>query len=177
MKSILFAAALSVSSIALAQSTTDTQASTEDTQATTDATMTTDQGTATGTATGTGTMSTGTGTATATGTGTMSTDTGTATMSTQGSMSAGTAMSGGGGQVAPGNTNPETDARGIPVISAPADAPSGANAPVPSGATLVPAANQAQVFTTQQSTENYPACSRTVTDNCVQAYERGSRRR
>ena len=176
MKSILFAAALSVSSIALAQTAT------EDTQTTTDATTTTtttttDQGT-------TGTMSGSAGAAqgsadsnmatTGTATGSMSTDTG--TTSAQGSMSASGPAMGGGGQVAPGNTNPEQDARGIPVVSAPADAPSGANAPVPTGATLVPAPNQAQVFSTQQSTETYPACSRTVTDNCVQAYERGSRR-
>lgn len=79
--------------------------------------------------------------------------------------------------VAPDNDNPERDARGIPVVSDPATAPAGANqvpAPV-AGAQVVPAPNQAQVFTTQPSTEQYPACTREITDNCVQTYERGSR--
>ena len=76
--------------------------------------------------------------------------------------------------VAPGNTAPERDARGIPVISDPATAPAGANQPlvVAPGAQVVPAANQAALFQTQPATESYPACSRTVTDNCVQTYER-----
>jgi hypothetical protein len=80
--------------------------------------------------------------------------------------------------VAPGNTAPERDARGIPVVSDPATAPSGANQPVsaPAGARIVPADNQSAVFQTQPSTKEYPVCSRTVTDGCVQAYERGSRR-
>ena len=78
--------------------------------------------------------------------------------------------------VAPGNEAPERDARGIPVVSDPATAPAGANQAPPAGAAqVVPAPNQAQVFTQQPSTEQYPACSRTVTDNCVQAYERGVR--
>lgn len=78
--------------------------------------------------------------------------------------------------VAPGNSAPERDARGIPVVSDPATAPAGANQAPPAGAQAVPAPNQQQVFSTQPATEEYPACSRTVTDNCVQAYERGSRR-
>lgn len=80
-----------------------------------------------------------------------------------------------GPSVAPGNDNPERDARGIPVVSDPASAPAGANQPVsaPPGATVVPSSNQSAVFTTSQSTEDYPACSKTVTDNCVQSYERG----
>ena len=69
---------------------------------------------------------------------------------------------------------PERDARGIPVVSAPATVPAGANQAPPAGAgQVVPAPNQQQVFTPQASTEQYPPCSRTVTDNCVQAYERG----
>ena len=79
-----------------------------------------------------------------------------------------------GQSVAPGNSAPERDARGIPVVSDPATAPAGANQAPPAGAgQVVPAPNQQQVFTAQPSTEQYPACSRTVTDNCVQAYERG----
>jgi len=80
--------------------------------------------------------------------------------------------------VAPGNNSPERDARGIPVVSAPATAPAGANQPVsvPAGAAVVPAPNQAAVFSTQASTKTYPPCTREVTDGCVQTYERGVRR-
>lgn len=71
--------------------------------------------------------------------------------------------------VAPGNSAPQRDARGIPVISDPAQAPPGFNQPPQPGGTGVPAnATPAP----QPATENYPVCSRTVTDNCVQAYER-----
>jgi hypothetical protein len=71
--------------------------------------------------------------------------------------------------VAPGNTAPERDARGIPVISDPAAAPPGFNQAPGTG----PTANPSSPPPPQPATENYPACSRTVTDNCVQAYERG----
>jgi hypothetical protein len=76
--------------------------------------------------------------------------------------------------IAPSNAAPERDARGIPVISDPAEAPAGVNAPpvVIPGAQVVPNPNQAAAFQTQPATESYPACSRTVTDNCLQAYER-----
>jgi hypothetical protein len=76
---------------------------------------------------------------------------------------------------APANTAPERDARGIPVVSDPAEVPAGANqaTPIAPGSVFTPNPNQAQVFTPRPSTENYPACSRTVTDNCVQSYERG----
>ena len=76
--------------------------------------------------------------------------------------------------VAPSNASPERDARGIPVISDAATAPAGANQAVvvPPGAQVIPNPNQAATFQTQASTESYPACSRTVTDNCVQTYER-----
>ena len=79
--------------------------------------------------------------------------------------------------VAPGNSAPETDARGIKVISDPATAPPGVNQPVTAapGAQVVPNPNAAAAFAPQPSTENYPICSRTVTDNCVQSYERGVR--
>ncbi|HEX8655853.1 MAG TPA: hypothetical protein VF693_11605 [Allosphingosinicella sp.] len=77
-----------------------------------------------------------------------------------------TGTSSGGGTVAPGNTNPETDARGIPVISAPAVAPQGWNGngpPAPAGG---PAPSMG-------AATDLPPCSRTVTDRCVQTYERG----
>ena len=73
------------------------------------------------------------------------------------------------------NGTPERAARGIPVVSDMANAPSGANQPVPGGGQVVPASNQSAVFATQPSTKTYQACTRTVTDGCVQAYERGSR--
>jgi hypothetical protein len=43
----------------------------------------------------------------------------------------------------------------------------------PPGATVVPSGNAGAVFNTEASTENYPPCTREVTDNCVQTYERG----
>src|SRR5688572_7222438 len=65
--------------------------------------------------------------------------------------------------VQPSNADPEHDARGIPVISDAAFVPSGYNniggamgGPVEGGDDL-----------------SYPACTATVTDNCLQTYERG----
>jgi len=75
---------------------------------------------------------------------------------------------------APGNSAPERDARGIPVVSDPADVPAGFNQPAQVGGTgISPAARPAPMPADQE----YKACSRTVTDNCVQTYEVGSRRR
>jgi hypothetical protein len=79
-----------------------------------------------------------------------------------------------GQQVAPGNDAPERDARGIPVISAPATAPAGANQPftVPPGAQVVLQPQQ-QVFAPQPAANtDLPPCTREVTDHCVQTYER-----
>jgi len=73
----------------------------------------------------------------------------------------------------PSNSSPELDARGIPVVSDPATVPAGFNNPPGMGGPMVsPSTPPAP----QPATENYPACSRTVTDNCVQTYERGRRR-
>lgn len=72
--------------------------------------------------------------------------------------------------VAPSNANPETDARGIAVISDPATAPAGWNQPPAVGGT---GADPSQRPAPQPATETYRPCSRTVTDNCVQTYERG----
>lgn len=77
--------------------------------------------------------------------------------------------------VAPANTDPERDARGIAVVSDPATAPAGANQPAPTERAL-PAPNQAAAFATQPSTGEKPPCSRTVTDSCTQTYERGAGR-
>jgi hypothetical protein len=81
--------------------------------------------------------------------------------------------------VAPGNSAPEVDARGIPVVSDSATAPAGANqtVSVPAGAQVVPAPNQQAVFSTQEATKTYPPCTRGVTDGCVQTYEGGRARR
>ena len=77
---------------------------------------------------------------------------------------------------APANNAPERDARGIPVLSDPATPLPGTNQPfsVPPGAKvqLQPQA-QAQAFAPQPDSGEKPPCSRTVTDNCVQTYERG----
>lgn len=77
--------------------------------------------------------------------------------------------------VAPSNSAPETDARGIPVISDPATAPAGTNqAPPPGEGRTTPNPNQDAAFATQPAAaEPPPPCSRTVTDNCVQTYEVG----
>ena len=81
--------------------------------------------------------------------------------------------------VAPGNQAPERDARGIPVVSDPAQAPSGTNQPVsaPPGAQVVASSNQQAAFQTQAATKEYPPCTKEVTDGCVQTYERGRRPR
>jgi len=77
--------------------------------------------------------------------------------------------------VLPGNADPEHDARGIAVISDPAVAPAGFNQapgiPAAMGGPFVEAPLNA--LATQPATETYAACTATVTDNCVQAYERG----
>jgi hypothetical protein len=58
-----------------------------------------------------------------------------------------------------------------------ATAPAGTNqmAPAaPGGAFAAP--GQSAAFTPRPAAGEYPPCSRTVTDNCVQTYERGVRR-
>lgn len=82
---------------------------------------------------------------------------------------------------APGNGAPERDARGIPVISAPATSPPGTNEPVAiaPGAQVVVNPNQAAAFTPQPATGEMPPCTADVTDHCTQTYEggRGARHR
>ena len=69
-----------------------------------------------------------------------------------------------------GITQQGTDPDGMGV------APPGTNQMPPQGATLVAAPNQSAAFATQPSTQQYQPCSKTVTDGCVQTYERGTRR-
>jgi hypothetical protein len=78
--------------------------------------------------------------------------------------------------VAPGNNAPQRDARGIAVISDPAMAPPGFNNPPGMNGMGGPIADASQPPAQQPSDPSYQACSRTVTDNCVQTYERRARR-
>ena len=70
--------------------------------------------------------------------------------------------------VSPANTNPERDARGIPVISAPAVVPTGFNVAAGLGGP-----EDTTVAAATTPTGSYPPCTREVTDNCVQTYEVG----
>jgi hypothetical protein len=78
--------------------------------------------------------------------------------------------------VAPSNAAPEHDARGIAVISDAAVAPPGFNQPPGMTGMGGPVADASQPPPQQPADASYPACSRTVTDNCVQTYERRNRR-
>ena len=75
--------------------------------------------------------------------------------------------------VAPDNSAPERDARGIPVISDPAVAPPGFNQPAGMNGMGGPLVDASQPPAPQPATQSYPPCSRTVTDHCVRTYERG----
>ena len=80
----------------------------------------------------------------------------------------------------PSNADPEHDARGIAVISDPAAVPAGYNGTpdtlVGTGGPLVDPADTAATGEPAATPDaSYPACSRTVTDNCVQTYERRRR--
>ena len=81
------------------------------------------------------------------------------------------------GQVAlPSNADPERDARGIAVISDPATVPAGFNGtPEPLNAMGGPLLDPATGEPAATPDPAYPACTRTVTDNCVQTYERHRR--
>ena len=77
-----------------------------------------------------------------------------------------------GAIVAPSNADPEHDARGIAVLSDPAAVPAGWNGVTGTamGGPLVDPASGEAIATADAS---YPACTASVTDNCLQAYERG----
>lgn len=77
-----------------------------------------------------------------------------------------------GSIVQPGNADPEHDARGIAVISAPAMVPAGWNG-VTGTAVGGPLVDPATGETVETADASYPACTATVTDNCLQTYERG----
>jgi hypothetical protein len=89
------------------------------------------------------------------------------TTGTQGGTQAGTGMAS-GGTVAPSNEAPKRDARGVPVISAPAEAPAGYNQPVNSPG-MAPSTGGAP---TMAPAGPLPPCTRKITDHCTQTYER-----
>ena len=76
-----------------------------------------------------------------------------------------------GAVVQPGNSNPERDARGIAVISDPAVTPAGWNGTAAGSAMGGPEIDPATGE--PAGPDSYPACTATVTDNCLQTYERG----
>jgi hypothetical protein len=76
--------------------------------------------------------------------------------------------------VAPDNSAPERDARGIAVISEPASAPAGYNQAPQTFPAGTPAPTVAAP--TPTSSGPLPPCTRTVTDRCTQTYERGRAR-
>ena len=74
--------------------------------------------------------------------------------------------------VQPSNANPERDARGIPVISASAVVPAGWNGVVGAGEAMGGPLLDPATGEPMADTNSYPACTRTVTDHCLQTYER-----
>lgn len=81
------------------------------------------------------------------------------------------AAAAGSATIEPSNSDPERDARGIRVISAAAVVPAGWNG-TPAGAAmggpeLDPATGE------PRAPRDYPACTASVTDKCLQTYERG----
>lgn len=74
--------------------------------------------------------------------------------------------------VQPSNANPEHDARGIAVISDPALVPAGWNGLV-AAAMGGPLVDPETGETLEAADDSYPSCTASVTDNCVQSYERG----
>jgi hypothetical protein len=174
MRVTAFTIALLLSGTAIAQTTTTTEPTTgtnTGTMTSSDVSVQTDDTADASTdTTDTGAMST-----TTTDTGTMTSSTGTMSSGTMsGSTGMQTAMAPASGQVVEaGNSNPERDARGILVRSAPAYVPVGWNG-MPGPAVGGPVVNATGDVV--GSDESYPACSRTVTDNCVQTYERGRSR-
>lgn len=78
-----------------------------------------------------------------------------------------------GSLVQPSNANPEHDARGIAVMSDPAVVPAGWNGMM-STAVGGPLMDPVTGETVEADDDSYPACTATITDNCIQAYEVGS---
>jgi len=77
--------------------------------------------------------------------------------------------------VMPDNSAPRIDNNGTPVISAPAVAPPGFNQAPGMNGVGGPYVDPSQPPAPTVATGDYPPCSRTVTDHCIQTYERGVR--
>lgn len=176
MRTAAFAIALLLSGAAYAQTTTTTQPDVDvdvGVQPDGDPDVDLDVGTKTKTTThnADGTLTTTTA-STANSAGDMPNTT---TTAPTGAVTMASAMPASGQVVAPSNANPERDARGIAVISAPAVVPAGFNG---AAGTAVggPMIDPATGATMSGADSSHPPCSRTVTDNCVQTYERGRRR-
>jgi hypothetical protein len=69
--------------------------------------------------------------------------------------------------VPPDNSAPELDARGIPVMSSEATVPAGWNQAVQAGPLAMPTGTP-----TMGSATDAPRCTRSLTDRCLQFYER-----
>jgi len=176
MRTAAFAIALLLGSTAFAQTTTTTQPDVDvdaGIQPDGDPDIDLDVGTKTKT-----TTHHADGTATTTSTSTANSDSDlpdTTTTAPTGTMTVATAMPAASGQmVAPSNANPEHDARGIAVISDPAVVPAGFNGTAGTGVGG-PMVDPATGATATGADASHPACTRTVTDNCVQTYEKGRR--
>ncbi len=174
MKTAAFAIALLLSGAAYAQTTTTTQPDVDvdvGVQPDGDPDVDLDVGTKTKTTTH---HSDGTATTTSTSTANAPGDMPNTTTST-GATTMASAMPAGGQMVAPSNANPEHDARGIAVISDPAVVPAGFNGTTGTGVGG-PMVDPATGATVTGAETSHPACTKTVTDNCVQTYEKGRRR-
>ncbi len=176
MRTAAFAIALLLSGAAYAQTTTTTTQPDVDVdvgvQADGDPDVDLDVGTKTKTTTH---HTDGTATTTTTSTANAPGDMPNTTTTAPGTMTVATAMPASGQVVAPSNANPEHDARGIAVISDPAVVPAGFNGTAGSGVGG-PMVDPATGTTMTGADASHPPCTRTVTDNCVQTYERGRRR-
>ena len=164
MRTTAIAIALLLSGTAIAQTTTDADMTT-DTEVTTQADITTD---ADPMATD---MSTSTEVTTDMTTSTDPAMPATTDMSTGTTLAANTVPAS-PAIVQPGNGDPEHDARGIAVISDPAIVPAGFNG-ITGTAVGGPLVDPVSGETVESADASYPACTATVTDNCLQTYEVG----
>ncbi|HET9427081.1 MAG TPA: hypothetical protein VFO69_01850 [Allosphingosinicella sp.] len=94
------------------------------------------------------------------------------TTTTHNTMAHSTTFAASGAVIQPSNANPERDARGIAVISDPAVVPAGWNGTVSTGMGG-PLVDPLTGQTIDADDESYPACTASVTDNCIQTYEVG----
>ena len=98
----------------------------------------------------------------------------TAAFETEATMTAATDAPAATGQIVqPGNVSPEHDARGIAVISDAAFVPAGWNGTPADTAMGGPLLDPVTGEPVVEAQESYPACTATVTDNCLQTYEKG----